>query len=68
MTISNIESKFLFELISKQAPVSIYLRHGIRLRGKLVGQDVHCLFLEDSTGVQMILKSAVSTITPDLVY
>jgi RNA chaperone Hfq len=68
MTISNIESIFLPELISHKTPVSIYLRHGIRLRGKLVGQDEKALFLEDTSGVQMILKSAVSTITPDLVY
>jgi host factor-I protein len=68
MTISNIESSFLPELIRNKTPVSIYLRHGIRLRGKLVGQDEKALFLEDSSGVQMILKNAVSTITPDLVY
>jgi host factor-I protein len=68
MTISNIESTFLLELIRNKTPVSIYLRHGIRLRGNLVGQDEKTLFLEDTHGVQMILKNAVSTITPDLVF
>ncbi len=52
---------FVKDLIQNQTPVSIYLRSGIRLTGKLIGYDESTLLLKDST-YQLIYKEAVGTI------
>jgi len=59
-----LQTHFLASLIESKVPVAIYLKHGIKLKGRLVGFDDKNLFLADAQGVQLILKDSVSTVTP----
>lgn len=61
---TTLQDHFLASLIESQITIAIYLRHGIKLKGRLVGFDEMSLFLEDEKGTQLILKDAVSTIAP----
>lgn len=57
------QKKFLSNLISDQTIVSVYLKHGIRLTGKILWEDEGVIFLSEPIP-QMIYKSSVSTIVP----
>lgn len=61
---TTLQTRFLSSLIANKVPVAVYLRHGIKLKGRLVGFDEKILFLADAQGVQLILKDSVSTVTP----
>ena len=64
-----IQEIFLKGLVQNKALVAVYLRHGIKLKGKLIGFDEKTIFLEnaDST-TQLIFIDSVSTIFPISVY
>jgi RNA chaperone Hfq len=60
-----IQEIFLKVLVDNKAPVAVYLRHGIKLTGKIVGFDQTAIFLEDLNKIiQIVLINAVSTVTP----
>lgn len=59
----SIESKYIKDLISIKAPVSVYLKNSTRLRGYLIAQDDKCIYLK-AEGTQMIYKHRISTIEP----
>ncbi len=60
---SDFQQIFLNNLVSKQVPVAIYLKNGIKLKGKLSGFDETSLLLGEPS-IQVIYKSSVSTIAP----
>lgn len=57
------QKKFISNLIENQTTVSIYLKHGIKLTGKIVSEAEGVIFLSEPIP-QMIYKSSVSTIAP----
>ncbi len=57
------QEKFLAQLIKNQSTVSIYLKNGIKLTGKIIGATKDIIFLNDPVP-QMIYKNRVSTIVP----
>ena len=60
-----VQEAFLKILVDGNFPAAVYLRHGIRLKGKIVGFDEKAIFLENLDGtVQLVLIDAVSTVTP----
>jgi RNA chaperone Hfq len=60
---TEIQTNFFTALVEAKVQIAVYLRHGIKLKGKLVGFDEAALFLDDSHHIQMILIDAVSTVT-----
>lgn len=45
--------------------VAVYLRHGIKLKGKIVGYDERAIFLEGLNAItQIVLIDAASTVPP----
>ncbi len=65
--LTQLQKTFLDDLVKKKAPIAIYLKNGIKLKGLLKGFDEHC-FLLDYPGQQVIYKSAVSTVAPLLTF
>jgi host factor-I protein len=59
----NLQSPFLSVMRKEGLPVSVYLVNGIKLQGVIDAFDEHIILLKSSV-VQMIYKSAVSTIVP----
>jgi RNA chaperone Hfq len=59
----SFEDNYINDLIQHQVFSSIYLKNGIRLKGRLIGHDEMCVFLK-ATETQTIHKSRISTITP----
>ncbi len=62
--INSLENNYIDDLITHQAFSSVYLKNGIRLKGRLISQDETCVFLKDGY-TQMIYKYRISTITPE---
>jgi host factor-I protein len=60
-----IQEIFLKILADNKAPVAVYLRHGIKLKGKIIGFDEKTIFLENTdSSTQLIFIDSVSTVTP----
>lgn len=62
-----LQDLFLNQIISAQAPVSMYLVNGIRLIGALVSHDRYTVLIQNKVGGsnQLIYKAAISTVLPD---
>lgn len=65
--LTQLQKNFLNDLVKKKAPIAIYLKNGIKLKGLLKGFDEQC-FLLDYPGQQVIYKTAVSTVAPLLTF
>lgn len=57
----DLQTTVLETLCSREAGVSVYLASGIKLRGRLVGQDHYTVVLRDKFD-QIIYKHTISTI------
>ena len=65
MFLSNAcQERFLSTLVKNQSTVSIFLKNGIRLTGKISGVGRDVIFLNNPS-TQMIYKRRVSTILPE---
>lgn len=60
---SDFQRIFLDALVLKKAPVAIYLKNGIKLKGTIKGFDSTSILL-DHPSQQVIYTSAVSTVAP----
>jgi RNA chaperone Hfq len=60
----SLKDSYIDDLIQHQAFSSIYLKNGIRLKGRLIGHDETCVFLK-AAETQTIYKNRISTITPE---
>jgi host factor-I protein len=64
LTSSNApQVNFLAQLREESIPVSLYLKNGIRLQGRIESFDQFVICLR-SAGVLMVYKNAISTIVP----
>ncbi|MDX2165067.1 MAG: RNA chaperone Hfq [Gammaproteobacteria bacterium] len=59
----SIEHQFIEKLIADRVELAVFLKHGIKLKGVLVGQDETVIWL-DGVVKQAIYKSSISTIVP----
>ena len=59
-----LEDHYIDDLIQHKAFSSIYLKNGIRLKGRLIGHDEMCIFLK-AAETQIIHKNRIITITPE---
>lgn len=57
------QERFISDLIANQSPVSVYLKNGIKLTGRIIGVTKDVIFLNQPVP-QMIYKRQVSTILP----
>ncbi len=60
----SLKDNYIDVLIQHQAFTFIYLKNGIRLKGRLIGHDETCVFLK-AAETESIHKSRISTITPE---
>ncbi len=59
--VGHFETRFFSELLENQSTVTVYLRHGIKLTGTLVGVSEEAIFLGGPMP-QMIYKDSISTV------
>ncbi len=59
----NLQDRFLSVLRDKEIPVSIFLKNGIKLQGKIGSFDRYSVMLKNVT-TQVVYKHAISTVTP----
>lgn len=55
------QPRFLTELLETNSTISVYLIHGVKLTGKLIGFSDKVIFLGEPVP-QMIYKRSISTI------
>jgi RNA chaperone Hfq len=55
------QKQFLSSLIADQSTVLVYLKNGVKLTGKIIGESSGAIFLSDPIP-QMVYKSCVSTV------
>ncbi|WP_053572347.1 RNA chaperone Hfq [Caballeronia cordobensis] len=60
---NDIQANFLEALVREQKIVWVFLVNGIKLTGQLMSFDQYVLALQSPTGVQVVYKSAVSTVS-----
>ena len=60
------QDAFLNHLREKGVQISIYLVNGVRLNGYLIEHDRFSLLLMQEGKLQLIYKSAISTVLPSL--
>lgn len=59
------QEKFLDCCIESKTECNIFLTSGIRLQGVVLEADSYCILLEGQDKIQLVYKSAISTILPD---
>lgn len=61
----SVQEVFLKMLGESKSLVAVYLKHGIKLKGRVVGHDEKSILLECADGIeQLVLIDAVSTVMP----
>jgi host factor-I protein len=60
-----IQADFLNALRKERKRVAVYLVNGIKLTGHIQSFDTYMLYLNASTGSQVLFKHAISTISED---
>ncbi len=60
----NLQEKFLNELRKTKNPVTIFLVNGVKLQGVVTWFDNFSVLLRRDGAVQLVYKSAISTIMP----
>ena len=63
----NIQHDFLSDLVTRKAPVAVYLKNGIKLKGVICGFDALSIYLNQPS-LQLIYKTAISTVAPLLTF
>lgn len=58
---SELQEKFLNDLIENKTIAAIYLKNGIKLTGQIIGASKDAVFL-NSPVTQMVYKSCISTV------
>lgn len=59
------QDDLLQQLQQASAPVSIYLKSGIKLTGTIVAHDAYSIVIGGANGIQqLVFKHAISTISP----
>ncbi|WP_075644373.1 RNA chaperone Hfq [Caballeronia cordobensis] len=61
----SVQGDFLNALRKERKRVAIYLVNGIRLVGHIQSFDTYMLYLNSTTGSQMVFKHSISTIGAD---
>lgn len=61
MTTSEIQNKYIQAIIKEKSSVYIFLKNGIKLSGKIMGETDEVIFLS-SPALQMVYKSSISTV------
>jgi host factor-I protein len=64
---TKLQHDFLAELTQKKSPVAVYLKNGIKLKGTIRSFDEQSILL-DHPSMQIIYKTAVSTVAPLLTF
>jgi host factor-I protein len=64
---AELQQNFLSELMQKKSPVAVYLKNGIKLKGTIRSFDEQSILL-DHPSMQIIYKTAVSTVAPLLTF
>jgi host factor-I protein len=59
----NIQERFLRILQEKRAPVSVFLKNGIKLQGTIESFDQYVVILKN-VSTQVVYKHAISTVMP----
>ncbi len=59
----NIQERFLGVLKEKRAPVSVFLKNGIKLQGTIESFDQYVVMLKN-VNTQVVYKHAISTVMP----
>ena len=59
-----VQDQMLQQLMSEEAPVTVFLVNGFQLRGRVTGYDSFVVLLNSDGKQQMIYKHAISTIAP----
>jgi host factor-I protein len=60
---NDLQTDFLNALVSERKIVWVFLINGIKLTGQLMSFDRYVLALESPSGIQVVFKSAVSTVS-----
>ena len=60
-----VQDQMLQQLMSEEAPVTVFLVNGFQLRGRVTGYDSFVVLLNSDGKQQMIYKHAISTIAPE---
>ena len=59
-----LQDHFLNALRKNKTQTALFLINGVKLQGTITGFDSFCLTLKNNSIVQLIYKSAISTISP----
>ncbi|MBC8738513.1 RNA chaperone Hfq [Paraburkholderia sp. UCT31] len=61
----DLQEQYLHQLIEQGKDAAIFLVNGIRLTGQIKSFDKFAVLLSSTSGVQLVYKSAISTIQAD---
>lgn len=64
---NQIQQLFLTTIVQQKAPVAVYLKNGIKLKGIICAFDEYSILL-DRPSMQVIYKTAISTIATLITY
>lgn len=58
------EVDFLQTIIDEEKSTLVFLTNGVKLQGKIVGNDEETIYVQRDGVTQMVYKTAISTVMP----
>lgn len=59
-----LQEKVLHQACAEKAPVTIFLKSGVKLTGNILGFDKFALLISGETVTSLVYKHAIATLTP----
>ncbi len=60
----NLQHNYLEKIKEEEIEVTVYLKNGVQITGKLEDYDEYVISIRDNGGLQMIMKKGITTIEP----
>ncbi|SDL51587.1 RNA chaperone Hfq [Halarsenatibacter silvermanii] len=61
----NLQHNFLEEIKQEDMDITVYLKNGVQIQGKLAGYDDYVISVSTEEEIQMIMKKAITTVEPE---
>ncbi len=60
----NLQHNYLEKIKEEEIEITVYLKNGVQINGKLEDYDEYVISIRDNDELQMIMKKGITTIEP----
>ncbi|MBU0455574.1 MAG: RNA chaperone Hfq [Pseudomonadota bacterium] len=61
---NELQDTFFDLMKTNKLPVSVFLKSGIQLKGKIINYDPYIILLKNNSVIQLVYKHSISSVVP----